>query len=179
MVNARNTHGNGRTVVSPQAQTENPNGVQSFSPGLPRVAAATLGYISQNPTANFEAARSAKFICGYPIGLIRPIPPHHPSTHPHPKSTVDLEFEPLIRVENGLLPPLPPTCYRPIIRPENKGIKPKSNRHKPKNFISGRPPFPLFYQKSLCLCVSVAKKKSLFCSFPRSIPSRLVPPSPT
>jgi hypothetical protein len=33
-----------------------------------------------------------------------------------------------------------PTCHRLKIRPENKGIKPKSNRHKPKNFIMGRCP---------------------------------------
>jgi hypothetical protein len=46
---------------------------------------------------------------------IRPIPPLHPPTTSNPKSA------------------LSPTCHRPIIWPENKGIKPKSNRHKPKN----------------------------------------------
>jgi hypothetical protein len=57
------------------------------------------------------------------------------STLPHPKSTVDLGCEGLIKVENGLVQTSPPTCHRPKIRPENKGIKPITNRHKPKNFI--------------------------------------------
>ena len=120
MVNARNSYGNGRGVMSSRELTDNPNGVQSFSPGLPRQAAATLGGTSQNPTADSEAARSAKFICGYPIRpirRIRPIPPSH------------LGREPLIKVKNGLKPPLSLTCHRPKIKPENKGIKPKSNRH--------------------------------------------------
>src|ERR1700722_11668508 len=49
----------------------------------------------------------------------------HPQTNPrlastfsHPKSTVDLGCEPLIRVENGLRSPLSPTCYRPISGPK-------------------------------------------------------------
>ena len=116
MVKARHIHGNGQGEMSPQALTENPNGVQSFSPGLPREAAATLGGTSQNPTANSEAARSAKLICGFPINpisLIRPILPHF-------KSTVDLGCEPLIKVENGLRQ----ASYKPTIRPENR----ESNR---------------------------------------------------
>ena len=113
----------------PQALTENHNVVPSFSPGLPREAAATLGGTSQNSTADCEAARSAKSICLCPI---RPI--SHIRLIPLPKSTVDLGCGPLIKVENGLKPPLSPTSYRPIIRPENKGIKRKSNRHRPKNF---------------------------------------------
>jgi hypothetical protein len=62
------------------ALIENHNVVQSFSPGLPREAAATLGGTSQRP--------------------ISPIPPR-------PKSTVDLQCEPLIKVENGFRPPIP------------------------------------------------------------------------
>jgi len=44
----------------------------------------------------------------------------HPQTNPHPKSTVDLGCEGLIRVENGLRAPLSPTCYRPISGPKIK-----------------------------------------------------------
>src|ERR1700761_9254538 len=68
---------------------------------------------------------------------------HHPSSfyfHPypqstlaHPKSTVDLGLGRLIRVENGLGLPLSSTCYQPVIRPENKGIKPNTSRYRPKN----------------------------------------------
>ncbi len=59
----------------------------------------------------------------------------HPNPKPtstHPKSTVDLGYKGLIRVESSLTSHPAPTCYRPIIRPENRGIRPKSNRHKPK-----------------------------------------------
>jgi hypothetical protein len=47
--------------------------------------------------------------------------------HPHPKSILSPVCERLIRVENGRVP----TCHRPKNRPENKGIKPITNRHKP------------------------------------------------
>ena len=126
---------------SAKPPTKNHNVAQSFSPGLPRIAGVTPGKTFQNPAADCEAARSAKFICGHPIrpiSPIRPIPPSHPPTHSHskstlahPKSTVDLGCEPLIKVENSLLPAL----YKPLIRPENKGIQSISNRHRPKKFI--------------------------------------------
>ncbi len=96
------------------ALTENPNGVQSFSPGLLREAAATLGCISPNPTADCEAARSAKFIYGHPISPISPIRLISPS----PKST-------LIRVENGLIQAL----HRPATN-QKSGLKIReSNRN--------------------------------------------------
>ena len=79
-------------------------------------------------------------IVGYPIrpiSLISLIPPHPKSTFTNSKLTVDLGHGPLIRVENRLVSYLSPACHKPIIRPENKGIKPKSNRHKPKKFITG------------------------------------------
>src|ERR1700727_2863983 len=60
-----------------------------------------------------------------PICRIRSMPPGHS------------RCEPLIKVENGPRTPLSPTCYKPLIRPENKGIKPKSNRHRPKKFTVG------------------------------------------
>ncbi len=46
--------------------------------------------------------------------------PHPKSTLAHPKSTVDLRCEGLIRVENGLRSPLLPTGYRPISGPKIK-----------------------------------------------------------
>ena len=54
-----------------------------------------------------------------PISPIRPIPPGHPGC------------KPLIKVDTTLSP----TRHKPIIRPENKGIKPITNLHKPKNYI--------------------------------------------
>jgi hypothetical protein len=54
-------------------------------------------------------------------------------TDRHPKSTLSPVCERLIRVENGPGQTSPPTCHRPKIRPENKGIQPFTNRHKPKN----------------------------------------------
>ena len=111
---------------------KNPNGVQSFSPGLPRVAAATLGGTSKIPTANCKAARSAKLISGHPIRPIRRIRP----ILPRPKSTIDLGCEPSIKVDYSLGSPLSPALYKPIIRPENKEIKPKSNPYKPKKFLT-------------------------------------------
>ncbi len=51
--------------------------------------------------------------------------PHPKSTLAYPKSTVDLGLQPLIRVENGLIP----TPSLADIRPENKGIRPNTNRY--------------------------------------------------
>ena len=86
-----------------------------------------------NDPATLHPGGVLESAAGYPIrpiSRIRPIWSHYP----HPKSTFALKYEPLMRVENSLIPPLSPTSYRPIIRPKNKGIKPKSNRHKPKKF---------------------------------------------
>jgi len=57
---------------------------------------------------------------------------------PYPKSTVDLGCKGLIKVENDLVQTCPQTDHKLKIRAENKGIKPKSNRHQPKN-LSRRP----------------------------------------
>jgi hypothetical protein len=51
-------------------------------------------------------------------------------SHPHPTSTLSPVCERLIRVENSRVPTFPPTCHQPKIRPENKGIKPFTNRRK-------------------------------------------------
>jgi hypothetical protein len=104
--------------------------------GRERVSAGVrASYSSEKPrearikiTANFSKIQNSTL----KIQHCFPHPPTHPhpkSTLTHPKSTVDLRCGPLIKVENSLKPPLSPTCYRPLIRPENKGIKPKSNRH--------------------------------------------------
>jgi hypothetical protein len=96
-----------------------------------------------NRSATLRLGRALESILSCPIRPIGSIPLilfHYPPTHFHtkstlanPKSTVDLGCEPLIRGENDLRPPLSPTRYQLIIRPENKGIKPKSNRRNPKN----------------------------------------------
>ena len=157
-----------RASYSPaQPLTKTPNRVQSFSPRLPcvalREARATPGITSQNSTANSEAAQSAKFICGHPIRpicRIRSMPPGHS------------RCEPLIKVENGPRTPLSPTCYKPLIRPENKGIKPNANRHRPKKFIVGlctwRPcartvSFVTLCRKFRSFCPFCQKIQDLFC----------------
>jgi hypothetical protein len=64
MANAQRSHGIAHGKCSPQAPIENPNGVPSFSPGLPRPAlrdGATLGNIPQDPAADREAARQREF----------------------------------------------------------------------------------------------------------------------
>ncbi|HSY42473.1 MAG TPA: hypothetical protein VK811_01090 [Candidatus Acidoferrum sp.] len=72
--------------------------------------------------------------------------PHHPMTpkpaHPkrksmisRPKSTVDLGFEPLIRVENALQTPFLPDyrhSFRPITMLEWRACRPKAGRNRPK-----------------------------------------------
>ncbi len=112
MLNARKSHGNASSVF--------------ISPEGCRILAG--GNTPGNGPDMWRPEGAPESPIDYPIrplSRIRPIP--------HPKSTVDLGHEPLMRVENGLRTPLSPTAYKPIIRPENKGIKPKSNRHKPKN----------------------------------------------
>jgi hypothetical protein len=113
------------------ALTESPVRADDSSPGSASLRAQPWVKSYKNLSADSEAARSAKLICGHEIRIQNLI--RKGSNHAHPKSTVDLGHEPLIRVDHTLISPLSPTCYRPIIRLENKGIKPKSNRHKPKN----------------------------------------------
>ena len=64
------------------------------------------------------------------IGFLALKNPRSSADNSNPKSTLSPVCERLIRVENKLVP----TCHRPKNRPENKGIKPITNRHKPKNF---------------------------------------------
>jgi hypothetical protein len=81
--------------------------------------------IPGNSPVALHPERVLESTVGYPIGpirRIRPISPHPKSTLPHPKSTVDLGCELLIRVENGLISPLPPTSYRPISAPKIRGF---------------------------------------------------------
>jgi hypothetical protein len=114
------------------AFAESPKRADDSRPGSASLRAQPWVKSHKNPSPDCEAARSAKFICGCPIRPISPIRP----IPPHAKSTIDSEREPLIKVDSNLPPPLSPTCYRPIIRPENKGIKPITNRHKPKKFLT-------------------------------------------
>jgi hypothetical protein len=110
---------------SPQALTENPIGVPSFSPGL-AVLRPTPGIDHhknktqcRRPRAALQSERVSIF------AALTPLPgsflPHfaHPQTNPlpkstlaHPKSTVDLGCEELIRVDNGLNSSPSPTRYR-------------------------------------------------------------------
>ena len=113
--------------------TENHNMVPSLSPGLSREAAATLGKLSYKiqplipkpRKARIRTAANSPKIQNSTLKIQNWFP--HPQTNPrltstlaHPKSTVDLGGEGLIRVENGLRPPLSPTCYRPISGPKIK-----------------------------------------------------------
>jgi hypothetical protein len=141
------------------ALTKSPVRATDSSPGSASLRAQPWVKSYIIPAADCEAARSAKLICGSPIrpiGPIRPIPPH-------PKSI------PLIQVDTNLSP----TLYKPKIRPENKGIKPKSNRHRPKNSIIGRHA----WWPSARTSVAKQNLQFLFCSFPWSIPSRPVQPT--
>jgi hypothetical protein len=98
-----------RSLPTWSALIENHNLVRSLSPGL-AARRPTPGKLSpkiQNSTLKIQHY--------FP----------HPQTNPrltstlaHPKSTVDLRCEGLIWVENGLRPPLSPTCYRPISGPK-------------------------------------------------------------
>jgi hypothetical protein len=73
-----------------------------------------------------------------------PTNPHSKSTLAHPKSTIDLGCERLIRVENGPRSPLSPTCYRPISGPKIR----ESNQNQT---VTGRK----IYRWSLCRALSV------------------------
>ncbi len=97
---------------------------------------AWLSFSKQPSQTNWKIQGAPESTARYPIRPIRPIPSHFLPYIPNPKSTLGCER--LIKGENGLRPPLSATRHKPIIRPENKGIKPKSNRHRPKNFITGR-----------------------------------------
>ena len=155
MVNARNSHGNACGLFI------------SLEGWRILAGGSTPGahLVSLHPSGVLEST------VGYLIRLISPIR-HIPPLHPRSK--------PLIKVATSLSP----TFHKPIIRPKNKGIKPNTNCHKPKKIIS-KALHPICVnsrnsRKKLCASfVSVAKKKSLFSSFPWSIPSRLVQPEPT
>ncbi len=113
-----------------QPLTENPNGVPSFSPGL-AVQRPTPGKLSHKIQPLIPKPREARITIAANFPKIQnstlkiqhcfPHPqanPHPKSTMAHPKSTLDLGCEGLIRVENGLRPPLSPTCYQPKSGPK-------------------------------------------------------------
>ena len=111
-----------------------PNVVPSLSPGLPREAAATRGKLSHKiqplisrkcgpREARIKIAAHSPKIQNSTLKIrhcfLHPqTNPHPKSTLAHPKSTVDLGCEQLIRGENGLRPPLSPTFYRPKSGPK-------------------------------------------------------------
>jgi hypothetical protein len=81
--------------------------------------------IPSNHPAAWCPGGSLESTVGYPISPIRPIRPILPqpkSTLAHPKSTVDLGCESLIRVENSLISTLLRTSYRPISTPKIRGL---------------------------------------------------------
>jgi len=110
-----------------------PNVVPSLSPGLAaqRPTPGKLPHKIQPLISRECGPREARIKIAADLPKIQnstltiqhcfPHPPTHPhpkSTVAHPKSTVDLGCEGLIRVENGLRPPLSPTFYRPISGPK-------------------------------------------------------------
>ena len=128
---------------------ENHNVVPSFSPGL-AVQRPTPGKLSHKiqPLISREggprearirtAANSPKIQHCFPHPQTNP---HPKSTLAHPKSTVELGHEPLIRVENGLRSPLSPTSYRPKSGPkirESNQNQTATNRKKISLLLSAR-----------------------------------------
>ncbi len=65
-----------------------------------------------------------------------PFPPQTLALAGPPRYAVLILNQSLIKIENGLMPPLSQACYKPKIRPKNKGIKPNASRCKPKNIWS-------------------------------------------
>jgi hypothetical protein len=134
-----------------------------------------------------------------PTSPIGPIPPHPKSTLTHPKSIVDLGCELLIRVENGLRSIPLRTGHRPISTPkikefsQNQTVTDQKNlsrvtaivtfrRVTLSNDLPQKPCIPFALIREIRVKNAVSrwqKKKSLFCSFPWSIRSRLVQASPT
>ena len=120
--------------------TENHNVVQSSSPGL-AAQRPTPGKLSHKiqPLISRECGpRAARIKIAAHSPQIQnltfkiqhcfphsPTSPHPKSTLAHPKSTLDLDCEGLIKVENGLSTPILPHCYLPISGPKIR----KSNQN--------------------------------------------------
>ena len=113
---------------TPQALTENHNVVPSFSPGLAaqrptpgnmfhKIQPLTSRECGTRKARMKIAAHSPKIQCCFSHSQTISNPK---STLNHPKSTVDLECEELIRVDNGLRSPLSPTSYQLISTPKIK-----------------------------------------------------------
>jgi hypothetical protein len=109
------------------ALIESPERADDSSPGSASLRAQPWVEFLKSPSADPEAARSAKLIYGHeiPSQIQHCFPnsqtiPHPKSTLAHPKSTVGLGCELLIWGKNGLRPPLSLTCYRPKSGPKTK-----------------------------------------------------------
>ncbi len=111
MVNARDSLGNAYGVL--------------ISPESWRTLAGGNGPVMLRPGEALDS------IAGCPIRPIRRIRPILPLYLP-----LLTPNQLLIKVDYSLRPPLSQASHKPIIRPENKGIRPKSNRHKP-NYSNG------------------------------------------
>ncbi len=123
---------------------ENHNVVPSFSPGLaaqrptpgklPHKIQPLISRDCGSREARIRITANSPTIQNSTLKIQNWFP--HPQTNPHPKSTVDLGCEPLIRVENGLRSPPSRICYRPISGPkirESNRIQAVTDR---KNFIT-------------------------------------------
>ena len=158
MVNARNNHGSALRRIHPPVATG-------------RMTLAWLSFSKLPGRTKRKIQGLSESTVGYPISPIRPIPPHH------------LIYEPLIKVATSLSP----TRYQPIIRPENRGIKPITNRHRPKIFIIGaRDPVTHPQDRyGTCSCkLTSSRFKSIhpipgYSSLLHPIPAFLTPPGGT
>jgi hypothetical protein len=153
MFSADKSHDHAHGKSPPQAPIENHNVVLSLSPGLRGMSYPgyrhRLSKLDPEGAARVQA-RVRLIFTQLPFSVLTP----------HPKSTLGSACEGLIRVENHLVP----TFHRPKNRPENKRIKPNTNRHKPKNFIMGRCPKGLAIRKGqydVCSSASTVTKAQI------------------
>ncbi len=133
------------TYPPPQPLTKNHNVVPSLSPGLaaqrptpeanmPHKIQPLISRECGPREARIKTAANSPTIQSSTLKIQHYFPPPtKPILTPNQlKSTVD---QGLIKVKNGLRPPLSPTCYRPKSGPKIRGSNQKSNRHAPKNIF--------------------------------------------
>jgi len=133
------------TYPPPQPLTKNHNGVPSLSPGLaaqrptpgklPHKIQPLISRECGPREARIKTAANFPKIQNSTLKIQHYFPP--PQTNPHPKST---HGQGLIKVKNGLRPPLSPTCYRPKSGPKIRG----SNQNQTATHQKINSAFPLF-----------------------------------
>jgi hypothetical protein len=160
MVKARGSHGNAyRVFISPAGWGTLAGG------NTPGNRPSTL-----RPGKALESTINIRPIC-----RIRPI-------LPHPKSTVELGHEPLIRVENGLRSPLSPTSYRPKsgpkIRESNQNQTVTSQKIYPASLIqiASFVPFVVFCGKFRCILHFLGIRFVPYASHCQPLPAYPPPP---